>query len=187
VLRLLASLQHAGLVEHQADGHYVLGPAIARLHAAYLASFSLEAIVMPELRKLVERTAESAAYHIRQADRRICLYRVDSTQPVRDRIKVGDVMSLERGAGGRVLTAFAGAKGSLFDRIRRDHLAILAADRVPELAGISAPVFDASGSLAGAVTLTMPTDRLDPSQAPYVTQTAASITARLGGTFPVGT
>jgi DNA-binding IclR family transcriptional regulator len=184
VLRLLASLQHAGLVVHQEDGRYVLGPTVARLHATYLASFSLEAVVMPELRALVQRTTESAAYHIRQGEQRICLYRVDSTQPVRDHIKVGDVMPLDRGAGGRVLLAFAGAKGRLYEEIRRECFAVLKGDRVPQLAGISAPVFDASGSLAGAVTLTMPKDRLQLGQANHVVSTARSITRRLGGAFP---
>jgi DNA-binding IclR family transcriptional regulator len=184
VLRLLASLQHAGLVVHQEDGRYVLGPTVARLHATYLASFSLEAVVMPELRALVQRTTESAAYHIRQGEHRICLYRVDSTQPVRDHIKVGDVMPLDRGAGGRVLLAFAGAKGRLYEEIRRECFAVLKGDRVPQLAGISAPVFDASGSLAGAVTLTMPKDRLQLGQANHVVSTARSITRRLGGAFP---
>jgi DNA-binding IclR family transcriptional regulator len=184
VLRLLASLQHAGLVVHQEDGRYVLGPTVARLHATYLASFSLEAVVMPELRALVQRTTESAAYHIRQGEHRICLYRVDSTQPVRDHIKVGDVMPLDRGAGGRVLLAFAGAKGRLYEEIRRECVAVLKGDRVPQLAGISAPVFDASGSLAGAVTLTMPKDRLQPAQAKHVVSTARCITRRLGGAFP---
>ena len=184
VLRLLASLQHAGLVIHQEDGRYVLGPTVARLHATYLTSFSLEAVVMPELRALVQRTTESAAYHIRQGKHRICLYRVDSTQPVRDHIKVGDVMPLERGAGGRVLLAFAGAKGRLYEGIRREFVAVLKGDRVPQQAGISAPVFDASGSLAGAVTLTMPKDRLQLGQANHVVTTAKSITRRLGGAFP---
>jgi len=184
VLRLLASLEHAGLVLHAADGRYVLGPTIARLNAAYMASFSLEAVVMPELRALVGRTTESAAYHIRQGDQRICLYRVDSTQPVRDHIRVGDVMPLDKGAGGRVLMAFAGAKGDLYDAIRRERVAVLAGDRVPELAGISAPVFDASGNLTGAVTLTMPAARLDPLQSADVLDAARRITEHLGGVFP---
>jgi DNA-binding IclR family transcriptional regulator len=29
-------------------------------------------------------TAESASFHVRQGDQRLCLYRVDSPQPVRD-------------------------------------------------------------------------------------------------------
>lgn len=185
VLRLLASLQHAGLVVHQEDGRYGLGPLVARLHATYLASFSLESVVMPALKDLVARTTESAAFHIRQGEHRICLYRVDSTQPVRDHIRVGDVMPLDKGAGGRVLMAFAGSRGRLYEQIRREHVAVMAGDRVPELAGISSPVFDAGGTLAGAVTLTMPSARLDPRQVPHVLSAARRITERLGGSYPL--
>lgn len=184
VLRLLASLEHAGLVLRQQDGRYALGPMVPRLYASYSASFSLESIVMPALRELVASTTESAAFHVRHGDHRLCLYRVDSPQPVRDHIKVGDLMPLSCGAGGRVLLAFAGVEGEMYDRIRKDRFAVLSGDRVPELGGVSSPVFDASGSLAGAVTLTMPRERLSPLQAPHVLRVAQEITEKLGGRFP---
>ena len=184
VLRLLASLQHGQLVLRTEDGRYRLGPAVARLHAVYASSFSLERVVMPELRALVALTGESAAFHVRQGDARLCLYRVDSPNPVRDHIRAGDLLPLDKGAGGRVLMAFAGASGPLYDQARRDGVVVLAGHRVPQLAGISAPCFDARAQLAGAVTLTMPTDRLDPAQARHVAEAAAAITRALGGEVP---
>jgi DNA-binding IclR family transcriptional regulator len=182
-LRLLASLEHARLVQRHADGRYALGHEVARLHAIYAASFSLEPVVMPVLRELVARTNESATFHVRQGDQRLCLYRVDSPRPVRDHARAGDVLPLNRGAGGRVLMAFSGARGALYSRIRRDRVAILSGDRTPELAGISAPVFAASGTLAGALTLTMPSERLRPADAHYVIAAAERLTALLGGEF----
>src|SRR5574341_2468595 len=107
VLRLLASLEHAGLVQRRVDGRYALGPEVARLHAVYTASFSLEEAVLPELRSLVARTRESAAFHVRQGGQRLCLYRVDSMQAVQDHTRAGDLLPLERGAGGRVLMAYS--------------------------------------------------------------------------------
>jgi DNA-binding IclR family transcriptional regulator len=172
-LRLLASLEHAGLLQRLDDGRYALGNEIARLHAIYAASFSLDHVVLPELRRLVQATGESAAYHVRQgqgADAvRLCLYRIDSPHPVRDHIRAGDVLPLERGTGGRVLTAFdpARAKGGsaserkLLAAIRERGYYAATGDRLAEVAGISAPVFHADGSLAAAVTLTMPSHRYD--------------------------
>lgn len=186
VLRLLTSLQHFDLVQRQRDGRYRLGPEVARLSAVYAASFSLDAVVMPVLRELVAHTAESASFHVRQGTHRLCLYRVDSPQPVRDSAKAGDLMPIGRGAGGRVILAFEGAAGETYDRIRAGCVAVLRGDRVPELAGISSPVFGADASLVGAVTLTMPSGRLDPRTQPsFVIDAAARITGRLGGTFPV--
>jgi DNA-binding IclR family transcriptional regulator len=106
VLRALASLEHAGFIQRLADGRYALGSEIARLYAVYAASFSLERIVMPVLEELVRQTGESAAYHVRQGDARLCLYRVDSPHPVRDHVRSGEVLPLYRGSGGRVLVAF---------------------------------------------------------------------------------
>jgi DNA-binding IclR family transcriptional regulator len=163
-LRLLASLEHAQLIVRQADGRYTLGPVIPRLHAAYAASFSLEAVVMPALRSLVDSTAETAAFHVRQGDHRVCVYRVDSPQPVREQHP---------------------APGALYASIRRSGVAVLAGDRLPGVAGISSPVFDAAGVLIGAVTLVMPRERLENAQVPHVIDAARVITTRLGGHFPL--
>jgi len=184
VLRLLASLEHARLVQRTADGRYALGPEVARLQQVYAASFSLDAVVLPVLRELVTATRESAAFHVRQGDRRLCLYRVDSPQLVRDHIQAGDLLPLERGAGGRVLMAFSGARGAPYTQIRREQVVVSVGDRVPELAGISAPVFGSSGELMGAITLTMPAERLDRRHRKAVADAARRLTAALGGTYP---
>lgn len=183
-LRLLASLDHARLVLRLPDGRYALGTEIARLHAIYAESFSMEPIVVPVLRELVRRTDESAAFYVRQGDKRLCLYRIDSPHPVRDHIRIGDVLPLDRGTAGRILLAYSGAKGVLFDRIRSERILMLSGDRVPELASISAPVFDAMGAVPGVLTLTMPAQRFVSAHAAHVMAAAQEITARFGGRPP---
>jgi len=174
VLRLLASLEHARLIRRQDDGRYALGTEIARLHALYAASFSLDGIVPPVLRELVAATGESAAYHVRQPQgegwARLCLYRVDSPHLVRDHVRAGDLLPADRGTGARVLIAFGpeadwprgGRDRALIASIRAQGYCALVGDRTAELAGISAPVFHADGRLAAALTLTMPAHRYDP-------------------------
>jgi len=181
VLRLLASLEHARLIARRADGRYALGPELARLHSIYAASFSLEAEVMPVLRELVASTRESAAFHVRQGDERLCLYRVDSPHLLRDHIRAGDLLPLAQGAGGRVLLAHDGARGRLYEQIRRDGVVALDGDRVPGLTGISAPVFGGDGALVGALTLTLPTSRARAEFASAVHAAAQRLTRRLGG------
>jgi DNA-binding IclR family transcriptional regulator len=182
-LRLLASLQHFGLVQRIEERRYTLGREVARLYGIYIGSFSLDAAVLPALRSLVERTKESAAFHIRQGDKRLTLYRVDSLQPVRDHGRAGDVFPLDRGSGGRVLLAFSGAKGALYDKIRTEKVAALIGDRTPELAGISAPVFRTGGEIVGAVTLTMPTTRFNKKHVAAVKKAAKTISSALGGDY----
>ena len=159
VLRLLASLAHGGLMRKTGEGLWALGPELSRLAAIYTASFSLEDVVLPVMRALVAQTGESVALHIRQGEQRLCLYRVDSPQLLRDHVKAGDVLPLDRGAGGRVLMAFGGAKGKVYDKIRRDGYIHASSDRVPGLVGVSAPVWCGDGQLVGALTLTVPESR----------------------------
>ena len=187
VLRMLASLEHADWIQRTEDGRYAIGPEIARLHSIHTASFSLEAAVVPVLRDLVIATGESAAYHVRHGVGRRCLYRVDSPHPVRDHIRAGDLLPLDRGTGGRVLTAFdpvlghvAGPDSDLYARIRRDGYCIAKGDRLSEVAGISVPIFLLSGDIAAAVTLTAPVHRFTQAHLPHVQEAAARLTGRVG-------
>ena len=184
VLRLLASLAHGRLLQRTAEGHWTLGPEVARLAGIYSASFSLEDVVVPEMRSLVERTRESVAFHVRQGDQRLVLFRVDSPQLLRDHVRAGDLLPLDRGAGGRVLTAFSGARGKLYDQVRRDGYVMVTGDRVPGLVGISAPVWSAAHELVGALTLTAPEQRVLPSFVDELRGSAAALTQALGGAAP---
>lgn len=182
VLRMLASLENALLVVRQTDGKYVLGPAIASLYAAYQHQQSLETIVVPILEKLMLATNESAAFHVRQGDKRLCLYRVDSNQALRDHIKAGDLLPIDKGAGGKVIRAFEGAGDKLSIQIRKDMVLAIAGDRVKEISGISSPVFNSEG-LIGVITLTMPTYRFDPKLVSRVKASAKKLSEALGGKF----
>lgn len=192
-LRLLASLEHARLLQRLDDGRYALGGEVARLHGIYAATFSLDRVVMPVLRQLVAATGESAAYHVRQGQApnqtRLCLYRVDSPHPVRDHIRAGDVLPLHQGTGGRVLSAFGAGDDSrrptpsdkrIWARIRADGFITAVGDRLAEVAGVSAPVFHADGSIAAALTLTMPVHRFDERFVGQVLKAARQLSGRVG-------
>lgn len=182
VLRLLASLIHFGFVQRRADGRYSLGPAVAKLNHVYALSFNLQEIVLPALQALVEKTKESASFHVQQGKHRLVLYRVSSPQPLSDQSRAGDLLPLDRGSGGHVLLAFSGKKGRDYDRIRKQgYVASPVSDRSSELAGISVPVFNARGELAGALTLTMPVHRYKPEHVPTMLEAARRLTRELGG------
>lgn len=186
-LRLLASLEHAALVHKLDDGRYAIGAEVARLNGIYAASFSLDRVVLPVLKALVAATGESAAYHVRQGDSRLCLYRIDSPHPVRDHIRAGDVLPLGRGTGGRVLTAFdpplARAAHSrdrkLLALVREQGYCAATGDRLAGVAGISAPVFHADDTLAAALTLTMPSHRYDARYVKPVLEAARRLNGRV--------
>ena len=195
-LRLLASLVHARLLHRQDDGRYTLGVEVARLNGVFQRQFSLADVVLPVLRQLVTTTGESAAYHVLQGQpphaSRLCLYRVDSPQPVRDHIQAGDVLPADRGAGALVLMAFTpytSSDNGNFDlrndplsvRIRADGYFCGVGQRLPDVAGVSAPVFGADGRIAGALTLTLPAHRYDTRHVAPVVAAAQALTTKLTG------
>ena len=190
-LRLLASLEHAGLLHRQPDGQWALGAEVARLHHIYAAAFSLEQVVLPVLQALVHQTGESAAFHVREGSgpdwARRCLCRVDSPHVLRDHIRAGDLLPTVHGTGARVLIANspdlmrAAAKKDqkLLATVRTQGYCALVGDRSPDLGGISAPVWQADGRLAGAITLSMPAHRYDPQAIAPVVEAARQLGKQL--------
>lgn len=182
--RLLTSLERAKIVERIEDGRYALGREIGRLHTIYRQSLSLDRLVFPVLRALVDRTGNTAAYHVRHGTVRICLYRVDSPQSSIPHISRFEHLPLGRGAGGRTLTAFDSElanAGSDRDRelnaqIRARGFYAAKGDRVPRVAGISTPVFHSNGSLAASLTLVMPSEKYDERQILEVLKLARELT-----------
>lgn len=184
VLRQMASLAHGRLVQRTPEGRWALGPEVARLAAVYARQSPLEDALLPEMQALMQRTQESVAFHVRHGEQRLVQYRVDSPHLLRDHAQAGDLLPLDRGAGGRVLAAFAGAVGHIYDQVRRDGYVTVSGDRVPGLVGISAPVWSSAQALLGALTLTAPEARVQPSFVDELRLSAARVTERLGGRAP---
>jgi DNA-binding IclR family transcriptional regulator len=182
ILRLMNSLLSARFIARSPDGSYFLGPQIPRLNAIYTRTSNLEAFIMPVLQGLVAATRETAALHVRQGRHRLRMFWADSPLALREHIETGERLPLDRGAGGRVLLAFSGMKGAPYDRIRAQGYALSRGERLPELSGISAPVFSADRKLVGALTLTMPTQRWKEVWRHQVVRAAARLTETLGGT-----
>lgn len=178
--RVMASFERAGLVRRLDGGRYALGSEIARLNHVRTSGSALEALVMPVLHELAAAARESATFYIRQGSKRLCLCRVDLPGEETDQLAAGALRPLDRGSSGRVLLAFSGEPGPLYDQIRRERIVALAGDRVADVAGIAAPVFGVAGELVGAVALTMPRDRFQAADPGLVAAAARRLTALLG-------
>ena len=176
----LAQLQQIG-VTHSLDFRGVAECAATPYAIAGVdrVALTIEPSVIAKMQALVAQTGESVAFHVRQGAQRLCLYRVDSPQLLRDHVRAGDVLPLERGAGGRVLMAFSGAKGQVYEQVRQDGYILAIGDRVPGLVGVSAPVWKAGGQLVGALTLTVPESRFKAAFVEALRASAAALCAQL--------
>src|SRR6202167_1528541 len=112
ILRLIASLERFNCVLRLPDGRYQLGPSLFHWGDIYRRSLKLEDHVVPLLHQLVQLTGESASFYARQGEQRLCLFRADSPKSVRDHVRAGDLLPLDRGAAGRVLRDYSEGQGA---------------------------------------------------------------------------
>ena len=95
---------------------------------------------LPLMHELADQTGESVSIYSRNGDVRVCIHRVDSKHAVRDHVREGDVLPLDRGSGGRILLAFGAPRAS---RTKRSAGILLCLRRRArsETAGVSVPFF----------------------------------------------
>lgn len=183
LLRLAASLERAGYLRRSTDGQFRLGPTVLKLGGLYQRSFDLGDYVNPVLRQLAERSGESTSFYVREGDRRICLYRVNSMQHrILHYVQVGSQLALHTGASGQVILAFTETSPE-YAEIRQTGLAI-SLQRSSETAAMACPVFGPAG-FVGAISMAGPRHRFGPAQLPElqraVLEAALELTVALGG------
>ncbi len=185
ILRLARSLAKAGHLMRNPDASWRLGPKLAQLGTMYQATFRVRDLVEPALARLSQESGESASFHIREQDYRICLFRVDSPQSIRHHTHVGDMLPLDRGAPGRVILAFGGEPGEPYEGIRRRFHHVTFGERDPQVASVACPVFQADAKIFGAVGVVGPVVRFDDkavrSHLAMVKTVAANLSIQLGG------
>ncbi|MEO1119749.1 MAG: IclR family transcriptional regulator [Pseudomonadota bacterium] len=153
LLRLLGSLQHFGYVVRQPNGAYRLGPSLWRLGSLYRREFLPAETVRPILRELQALSGETASFYVRDGNERVCLYRINSSKPIRHHLEEGVRLPLRRGAAGKLISAYTDANDPEFAEIRDRGVAISRGERDPEIAAIAVPLFTSGGRFAGALAL----------------------------------
>ena len=159
-LRLLRTLAHSGYVVQREDGEWRLGPAAGWLGARYQAAFDVNNVVEPMLRDLSQATGESAAFYVREGNIRTCIVRVEGPQPIRHHARMGSALPLDKGSPGRVILAFSGEPGTLYEEIRQRGYHLSIGEREKGVATVSAPVFGLNWRLLGSVCISGPAERL---------------------------
>jgi len=187
--RIAVSLESHGLVARDDDGRFQLGYRLAAWGA--VAGRGLPDAGRPVLARLAETTSESAQIYVREGDHRVCLAVHERPSGLRDTVPLGAVLPLERGSGGKVLLAWA-SDAARFDVAARDLAAVRkrgwaasVGEREAGVASVSAPVFDGSGSVVAAVSVSGPIDRLGQQPGrrlgPAVIAAAGTLSTAVGG------
>src|SRR6218665_1058938 len=159
LLRLLSSLERAGLVTHRTDKRYTHGPLAFVFGRSFEQAHGLQGAIQPILQWLVDQGTESPSFHVRHdQDRRLCLMRIDSNHSTLDRVRPGDLLPLHRGAAGKVITTL-GSNLTPHPLTAADLAFTSFGERDPLCGAIAAPVFGPSASLLGAISVSGPLER----------------------------
>jgi IclR family transcriptional regulator, acetate operon repressor len=185
--RLLRALDEAGFIEREVDGgRFRPGPELRRMVAHVLGTTDVRRMAIEPMQRLAARWRETVTLVLRTSDdRRLNFDRVASPRPLQYVMPLGDTGPLHVGSSGRAILAFmqpeeieralAGPLESYTSatptdpavvreelaRTRERGYAASFGERLDrEMVGISAPIFDARGTVIGALLLSAPTGRM---------------------------
>lgn len=186
VLRLAATLEANGFLVRGVDRLFRPGPELWRLGALYQRGLDLGDLVRPSLHRLVEATGETASFYIADGDERICLYRVNSPRSVRHHLDEGQRLPIDRGAAGRVLTAYREPAATETSKIRERGFYVSLGERDPEVAAAAVPVIDVQGKLRGALSVSAIRTRFDATARKAAIDVLKSEARALSSLLPAG-
>lgn len=208
--RALATLAASGFVTLDPESRrYRLGPTALRLGLAALARADLHRLALPHLRRLRDRTGETATVTVLSDDERVYVDQVESGHPVRQIIEVGTRAPLYVGASSKAMLAHlpderrehvleqgAGAPKADGSQVNADALrrelevirsrgfAISRGERVAGAASVAAPVFGHDAAVLGSISIAGVTARQSAADlealGPLVREAALALSHELG-------
>jgi len=196
--RLARAWEQHGVLGRDALGRFRLGSKLAAWASQESSLADLVDAAGPILRRLRDETGESAQLFVREGEARVCVAVAERASGLRDTVPLGAVLPLDRGSGGQVLRAFAAGRtpavrdaaavsdvDAALARVRAQGWAASIAEREAGVASVSAPVFDRTGELVAAISVSGPLERLttDPGArlAPAVVAAATALESRVVG------
>ena len=212
---LLAGMVAEGCLTRDDAGRYTLGPRVHALALRAMAGRELVSLARPVLARLVEATGETAVIGALAPDTDLAVYldKVESSNPIRYAVTVGERRELYCTAMGKALLAhFEPARLKRYlreiprerftantvtgvaeltaemERIRRDGLARTNGERVVGANGVAAPVFGEDGKVVAAILIAGPPERMRANarhNERCVREAAAECTRLAGGVPPI--
>lgn len=181
VHRLLTTLEERGfVVRDPATEKYRLGLKVWELSTHMSHSDDPAVLLLPLMERLRDRLGETVSLYLRDGNERLRIQAVQSNQAIRRVAPVGARLPLYVGASSKVLVAYSGeevlqavldspdwppavdraAYVAQLEEIRELGYATSYEEREPGASAVSAPIFDRTGKLAAALSVSGPVSRL---------------------------
>jgi len=178
VYRTLCTFEQRGVVtRNHTGGRYRLGLKLVELANVVLASMDLRQVAHPVMERLMRETGEAAFLTVVSEDKSVCIEKVDSPQPIRSMLTIGDRSPLHAGASNKLLLAYLPAdtideliarglepmtprtitdptqlKENL-TKIRQQGWAYTVGELTPSAAAISVPLWDSNDTVVAALSI----------------------------------
>lgn len=209
VHRFLMNLESGDFLSRDNSGNYHLGVACVFLGQAAREQLDIRAVSLPHLHSLNEQTRETVHLTVRHGISAVYIEKLDSPQPLRIHSRIGASVPLHCSAVGKVLLAYLNEpeRESLLNQLELRRFTENTIGNIQELQAelakvekngyacdleehenhircIAAPVWDHSGSVNAALSVTGPTVRMSSSRlrelAPIVRCAGMEISRALG-------
>ena len=167
--RLALALERLDVLDRDDAGRFVIGPRAARWGSA---SDPLRVRAEQAVLALRDTTGASAQVYRRVGDQRLCIAAAEPAFGLRDTVPVGALLTMSAGSAAQVLVAWLAPavrrqflRGAAYteadlDEVQSRGWAHSVAQREPGVASLSAPVWAPDGTVAAAVSISGPVDRL---------------------------
>jgi len=183
--RMLTTMTSLGILIQDKESHrYRMGSKVLKWGAIYMGNMDLRLIARSFMQELQKVTEETVSLDIPDGSTRLCVERIVSSQQLRWVKKLGERMPFYASASGRVLLSFmtlsernvimasmhfekltprTTADPKVFvhelELTKKRGYAVSEGERVEGVSCVAAPIFDATGKIIGAVTISGPTTR----------------------------
>ena len=176
VQRLLTTLEASSVLRRLPDGRYTFGSALLPVAVAALASVELHSLVEPYLERISTETGESAYFAVLDENGLVIyLRRALSSRAIRHENWLGRPFPAAGTAIGAALTG----------QVDKHGLAATRKTIEPDVTAIAAPIYDAAGEIAGAISITGPTFRIEDAAlldfGTVLAREAEAISEQIGG------
>lgn len=209
VHRFLANLEASGFLNCSEEGIYHLGVVCFGLGHAALAQLDIRRLSAPYLRELNQVTRETIHLTVRHGTTAVYVDKLDSPEPVRIYSRIGASVPLYSSAVGKVMLAYMqpherdsllaqvqfkrftpNTIGSMqelltyLQKVRRQGFAYDLEENELHIRCIAAPIWDHTGAVNAALSITGPTVRMSNSRlrelSPLVREAGLHISSELG-------
>lgn len=214
--RILAAMKELGILSQNPDTRaYAMGARVLTWAGIYSASLDVRNRAIHVIEELHRSTRETISLYILEGEDRVCIERLESPQGVRIVNRIGRRLPLYAGSAGKAMLAFLPADRQdaiingkslepltsktitnpvelrrAIEMVRMQGYAVSFGEWIEDAAGVAAPIFDPSGQVVAAISISGPiqrfTEEIIEGYCILIKQVAAQISESIGYTMERG-